>query len=499
MLVDKHSLDTWADILWGLVLLTLPVTSFRFFPYVFGHTLIRPLALYPLSLLLIILILRATRQKRLWLPVSLAPLVGFLVWALLSSASGSFLSPVELRDQVYWERSLRAWVSLGIGLAFLWGTIWMNRQESDLHRSLRWLYLGLLLSAVWGGVQILAIQTDLLSMKTMSSWQRLFSIRGLTPHGRISGLAYEPSWLANQLLILYLPWLFAALLTGYRVSKYRWVELLLLVLSLGLLVFSLSRSGVLTALVSSLFVALVSGWGRMTLWLRRWFFPSRDPQSSGGRGLLQQWLIRVGLIVLLLMVLFGVWAVMANNPYFSILWTAASERDLLSYIIEIKGGARLAYAVAGWKVFAEHPWAGVGLGASGFYLFQNLPDWSLTFLPEVERYLSPISKIFLNPKNLYVRLLAETGVVGFWLFVAFLLVVLGQVLGWLSAASRWKRFVGVAGLFIWIAVALNNLTQDSFAMPNMWVSFGLLLGLGWGMRTSPEGEIHPAVPGENAP
>jgi len=37
--------------------------------------------------------------------------------------------------------------------------------------------------------------------------------------------------------------------------------------------------------------------------------------------------------------------------------------------------------------------------------------------------------------------------------------------------------VAVAGLFIWIAVALRNLTQDSFTIPIMWVALGFLAGL----------------------
>jgi hypothetical protein len=49
------------------------------------------------------------------------------------------------------------------------------------------------------------------------------------------------------------------------------------------------------------------------------------------------------------------------------------------------------------------------LGASGFYIYQNLPDWSLTTVPEIASSLSPENRLYPNPKNLYVRLLAETG------------------------------------------------------------------------------------------
>ena len=39
------------------------------------------------------------------------------------------------------------------------------------------------------------------------------------------------------------------------------------------------------------------------------------------------------------------------------------------------------------------------------------------------------------------------------------------------------RFVGVAGLFSWFAILIYNFTQDSFAIPNIWINFGVLVGM----------------------
>ncbi len=62
---------------------------------------------------------------------------------------------------------------------------------------------------------------------------------------------------------------------------------------------------------------------------------------------------------------------------------------------------------------------GRGLGADGFYIYQNLPDWIMTMVPEIASQLSPTSTLYPNAKNLYVRLLAETGLIGFVLFLGF--------------------------------------------------------------------------------
>jgi O-antigen ligase len=78
---------------------------------------------------------------------------------------------------------------------------------------------------------------------------------------------------------------------------------------------------------------------------------------------------------------------------------------------------------------------------------------------------------------MYVRLLAETGLIGFILFVAFLFSVLGDALRFLQSNTSLARYLGIAGLFSWIAILLYNATQDSFATPNIWINLGILTGM----------------------
>ena len=53
-------------------------------------------------------------------------------------------------------------------------------------------------------------------------------MRELVIANRISGMAYEPAWLAGQIATVYLPWLFAALLTRMHVTRFKWLEVALL-------------------------------------------------------------------------------------------------------------------------------------------------------------------------------------------------------------------------------------------------------------------------------
>ena len=109
----KLNPDLLARILWAAVLVTLPVTSFRFMPFMGAGTFVRPLALYPLVLLMPILLYQIW-TKRLTRPWngSLTILLAFTLTALLATAFGSLLAPLELRGQTYFDRALRAWITL---------------------------------------------------------------------------------------------------------------------------------------------------------------------------------------------------------------------------------------------------------------------------------------------------------------------------------------------------------------------------------------------------
>jgi len=137
----------------------------------------------------------------------------------------------------------------------------------------------------------------------------------------------------------------------------------------------------------------------------------------------------------------------------------------------------LAYVVAGLSSFQAHPFTGVGLGASGFSMNAHMPDWALSGVPEIARLLSPSSNLYPNPKNFYVRLLAETGLPGFILYVSFLFTLLAYALKGLRQAEPFWRFISTAGFFSVMAVAAQGISQDSFAMPEMWINLGMLAGI----------------------
>jgi O-antigen ligase len=430
-----------------------------------GRTLIQPLAFYPLALLIPILLVLFWRARRVPLPANFNLLLAFLLFALIGSLLGVLAAALPLRGAQYEERVLRGWFSLLIGLAFFFAAFWMNRSEPDLRNSLKWIYASLALTILWSLVQAVAVNTSLIPRNLVNQIQLLFSVRPLLAR-RISGFAYESAWLADQIVIFYLPWVFAAFFTGRRLFKQNWVEPLLIFLSLAVLVFTYSRGGLLSAAMCILFVVILMGRDRIH---RVWAWITR-PLSPPGL-----WL-RLGLLAALVLTLLSAGSFLSRYEYFSNIWNLGKSDDPLDYLVDIGAGQRLAYAIAGYQVFEEQPLTGVGLGASGLYLLPKYPDWAV-LIPEVARQLSPDSNLIPNTKSLYVRLLAETGLPGFWLFIVFFVSFLAFIFRMQTAGSSFLRFVAVAGLFAWVGIALRNLTQDSFTIPIMWVMLGMLVGV----------------------
>ncbi len=459
---NKTFLGKLSSFLWAAALIALPVTSFRWFPFLGDTTYVRPLSLVPLAILLPLLLIQTVRGKRPFPWTGSVILLGVFAAAVLTVTSFGFLiDPLPLRGQTYFARVLRAAATLVIGLAFFLSAAWMNRDEAEIKFTLRWLLVGLGLDLAWCGLQALTFYTPLLGKEMVTHWQLAFSMRELVRTNRISGLAYEPAWLAGQLATIYLPILFAAVLTKTRLTSARWLEPVLLALTTLTLLATYSRGGILIAVgVAALTFLLVGQNTFRAAW--SWFF------GNFQRG----WGLRVGLIVLVLGVVVGAGVFLARKNYFRRLWQI-SATSLSGYLVDINAGARSAYSLGALAAFNEHPLTGVGFGASGFWIYNNLPDWTLTTVPEIAKQLSPESNLYPNPKDLYVRLLAETGLIGSVFFLLFLFSALANTLD-LLRRDGFLRYLGIAGLFAWLAIALYNVTQDSFAAPNIWLIFGIL-------------------------
>src|SRR5215212_1960356 len=368
-MLSEVSVGRIARFLWAAALFALPVTSFRYFPFLGDSTYVRPLSLYPIALLLPILLIQLTQAKGSFPRAgTLTPLLGFVLIALTATSIGILLDPLPLRGQEYLGRVIRAWATLAIGLSFFIAAVWMNRDEEALQFSVKWLLAGFVLNVLWSGVQALAFYTPLLKKVTVTHWQRIFSMRELVRTNRVSGMAYEPAWLAGQLVTVYLPWLLASLLTRLRVTRFKWLEITLFGLTVLLLLATFSRGGLLITVATSILTILIAGRAELRA-LSGWFI------SGFQRG--GNWILRVAIIVLAIGALAGAGLFLGQKGYITRLFDTQAD-SLEDFIIKNSAGARAAYTFGALGAYEQSPLTGVGLGASGLYIYDNLPDWAMT-------------------------------------------------------------------------------------------------------------------------
>ena len=140
--------------------------------------------------------------------------------------------------------------------------------------------------------------------------------------------------------------------------------------------------------------------------------------------------------------------------------------------------SRLVYWQSGWNIFGQFPWLGTGLGNAGFYMVSNFSAYTWR-LVEI-RDLVYRSSSLLNIKSLWVRLLAETGITGFTIFIAWLwgLWQTSRIIE--TSDDKLFRALSWMGKFVIIGLIFEGFSVDTFALPYYWFSLGILTAA-WGI------------------
>jgi hypothetical protein len=455
---------------WAAMLIALPLTSFPYFPRAIGgEALVRPLSLYPLLFLLFFSVFPQLFRKTL--PKNVLALMTFVLVAVTASIL-SLLKGIEpaLGISVA-SRVLRGIFTLGIGCAFFITIASLPVSGEDLRFSLRWIYAGVAIAMTWGTCQAYNILfPNSTYFDFLQRVQVHLSTRKLLPD-RISGMTYEPHWFAEQIIVLLLPYALSAIINNYTVFNWRWkrvtVEWLLLIWAICLLPFTFSRAGLLNLIAVLFFGMLLFAFKNLR---------SRQISAHAKRIRLET---RLGLVGAVLVLAGGsIYFIGSRNSFFARMWDYWKKpgANIEEYMTYIGFDARLIYAQAAFNTYKAHPLLGVGLGNYAFYFEDMLPYRPIAEVPEILLMITPEMgrDRLITAKNFYLRILAETGIMGAVTFGVFLLVDFGYALYlWLSPEKEWSYW-GTASICGLIAFALSAFTFDSFVIPNMWVLLGLI-------------------------
>ena len=464
-------------VLWLGVIALLPITSLPQVSRLFGGSMVAPpSAVLLLGLVMIYLIPAWVRGKAL--PRQSLPLLGFGLVALCASLSSYFIDFPMFREVGFTRNMLKAGLTLAIGIcAYLVSATWAAN-ERRLQTILRWINWSGLVMLAWALAQAYYARTSDNYPEWMGQIQGLFSISTLF-FKRPVGLAFEPSWLAHQLNMLYLPLWVAASVRRTSAHRLRLfgisLENLLLLGGMVVLWLTISRVGLLAFLLTIAYLlVLASLW--LVSWLQKQLLPKLHLKERGLR--LAGSLTRLTLILLVIIVyagiLFGAAQLMIRTDYrmarlFD--FEALQQQGILVYANQLVFAERIVFWQVGWEVFNDHPWIGVGLGNAGYFYPEKMSGygWALT---EVNQMIYRDTAL-PNTKNLWTRLLAETGLAGFGAFLVWLLVLFltGREIGHFRSALA--STLGLAAQLTVVALLLEGFSVDTFALPYFWILFGL--------------------------
>ena len=127
------------------------------------------------------------------------------------------------------------------------------------------------------------------------------------------------------------------------------------------------------------------------------------------------------------------------------------------------------------QVFFKHPIFGVGYGQQTYVAKDMYPDWATEDNWEFRlMYLNEEVKNFPPGYNIYLRILAESGVIGFLIFFLFIISIL-YVSYKLGKRENQISVVAIVILVSMIGFIFNWLKMDTFRVYGFWICLALLL------------------------
>lgn len=394
-------------------------------------------------------------QKKIKLPFNhpvFIVLVLLIIWFFFSY----FLNIIDINNNHIKqtsgnERFVRQFGALIISAVFLlivYYNAFSNFRISEVFKIIRKVFLiSLLFISIYTFIEIAIIY---LNLRFLDPVLRLFDYLPFTEtwldyrNRRISSVTFEPPAFATYLVTI-AGWMFSYMITHKGIKTF---------LPGLLVVFFCLLSGSRAGLVIILFQLAV---------FILYFIKRRKFHAS---------LIKVGLLIFLLAIPILIVKGKDFSNYFAERLTSFSLDDSKhSY----SNKSRFGIVYTSGLIFIENPISGVGFGQQAFAARPLYPSWATENNWEFDqKHLNDDIKSFPPGYNIYSRLLAETGIIGFFIFFIFLLII-GYICYQFIRPKSSISWQSLILLVSFTGFALNWLKQDTFRIFGFWICLALLL------------------------
>lgn len=452
--------------LWYIMLLLLPYTNFPIFNFIFGAGVdVMPFAAVPAGLLLLVLSFQIKNLLKECTRLDVAVLSFVFVTILTTVVMSYYLSVsgVNLGYVGPYQRMLRGTVSLCTGVLFYFVIRMMANGRQRFKDVLLYGRLGFALPFAVSLTHVFYIITHLSVFRyAVDVFRFVLTTKMVSEHpnldSRVANLTLEPSWAADQILVFVLPVTLAILREKLSYTEFsKKSNLVWLVIALVVMLFTLSRWGWIATVILILMYSALNKSEKMQ--------KIHMPLPLRAR----IWMVELVKVLAIV----GVFSVIIYIASFYIPTIAASfesySKHGVEFIMHDTPAIRVGLWYAGWMTFLKFPIFGTGYGNTGFFVWDFLPSWAENF-PEV------IDNAFVNPKNLLIRMLSESGLVGVTLFSIIIWQALRASRICRKSEDTLIRIVGSACFFGIFAFLVEGASIDSLAFPYFWIWLGLLAG-----------------------
>jgi len=142
----------------------------------------------------------------------------------------------------------------------------------------------------------------------------------------------------------------------------------------------------------------------------------------------------------------------------------------------VSNKSRFGMQYAALEVFKENPICGVGFAQGAYQMRYHYPYWATSKNWEFkEMYKNKKNKSFPPTYNMYTRLLAETGIIGAFLFASLMFLSIYFALSYWKKTNFKYKHMGVVMVLSFVGFAMNWLQMDFFRQYGFWIMIIFLL------------------------